>query len=172
MRRHLLLVRHAKSAWDDPTLTDHDRPLAPRGHKAVHRIRGYFELAAHAPDVVLCSSSRRTIETFEGFRSALPPRTTTEITEEIYEASADTLLSMLRRLDTDTAVAMMIGHNPGTQDLAARLAGSGDVAELTQIATKLPTGAVVALSFDGAWSELDDGVARVDDLFMPRPPRP
>lgn len=171
MRRQLLLVRHAKSAWDDPSLADHDRPLAPRGRKAVRRLHDYLEQAAPTPEIVLCSSSKRTIETLGGFRSSLPPGTSIRVVEEIYEAGDDTLLSMLRRLDTDTLVAMMIGHNPGTQDLAVRLVGSGDDAALTQIATKFPTGAVATLSFEGAWSELIDGSARIDDLFMPRRPR-
>ena len=96
----------------------------------------------------------------------------TQIDDEIYEASANTLLSLLRRLGTDTEVAMLIGHNPGMQDLAVRLAGSGDAPALVQVATKFPTGAVAALSFEGGWSELTDGVARLDDLFMPRRPRP
>ena len=172
MRRPLLLVRHATSAWDDPSLAEPARPLAPRGRKAVRRLHEDLEQAAPAPEIVLCSSSRRTIESLDGFRSAIPPHTRVEIDETIYEAHADTLLRGLQRLDDEIRCAMMIGHNPGMQDLTVRLAGSGDPVMLAQVATKFPTAAVATLSFEGDWSELIDGSARIDDLFMPRRPRP
>ena len=68
MRRDLLLVRHAKSGWDDPSLDDHDRPLAVRGEKALRGLRDYLGRVEHPPDVVLCSSARRTVDTLDGFR--------------------------------------------------------------------------------------------------------
>ena len=64
---------------------------------------------------------------------------------------------------------MVIGHNPTIEDLAARLVGSGDAELRAQLAAKVPTGALVALSFDGAWADLDAGAARIDALFLPRP---
>jgi len=67
---------------------------------------------------------------------------------------------------------MLVGHNPGIEDLASRLVGSGDAELRAQLAAKLPTGALVALSFNGAWADLAPGAARIDALFMPRPPRP
>lgn len=171
MRRHLLLVRHAKSAWDDAALTDHDRPLAPRGLKAVRRLSEYLARAEQRPELVLCSSSRRTVDTLDGIRTALSTDVRVEIDEELYEADSETLLERLRDLDSEIGSAMLIGHNPGTQDLAMRLAGAGDVGMLAQVATKFPTGAAVTLSFDGAWHELAGGAAHLDDFFMPRPPR-
>ncbi len=171
MRRHLLLVRHAKSAWNDPALADHDRPLAPRGRKAVRRLSEHLVHAAHRPEIVVCSSSRRTVDTLEGISAALPTRVRVEIDDVVYAADSETLLARLRSLDSDLRCAMLIGHNPGIQDLALRLAGAGDADMLAQVATKFPTGAAVTLSFDGAWHELGAGTARLDDLFMPRPPR-
>lgn len=171
MRRHLLLVRHAKSAWDDTSLTDHDRPLAPRGTKALRRIRDHVLGADHRPELVLCSSSRRTVETLGGIRPAIPEQARVEVERELYLASAGTLLARLRALGSGVECAMVIGHNPGTQDLAMLLVGDGDAEMRAQLVTKLPTGAVVTLSFDGAWADLGGGVARIDDLFMPRPTR-
>ncbi len=172
VRRDLLLVRHAKSAWDDSSLADYDRPLAPRGTKAVRRLRDYLTRTEHQPDVVLCSSSRRTVDTVEGIRSALPRRASIELADELYLADAATMLARLRSLNDKVRCAMLVGHNPGLEDLASLLVGSGDAALRAQLAAKFPTGALVALSFNGAWVDLAPGAARIGALFMPRPPRP
>ena len=171
MRRDLLLVRHAKSAWDDPSLADHDRPLARRGAKALRRLGEHLTRAEHRPDLVLCSSARRAVETLDGIRAALPRRASIDVTDEIYLANADTLLRLLYNLYGQVRCAMLVGHNPGIEDLALLLVGSGDAGLRAQLAAKLPTGALVALSFDGAWVDLGAGVAQLDDLFVPRPPR-
>src|SRR4249919_2403209 len=101
VRRDLLLLRHAKSAWDDPSLADHDRPLAPRGTKALRRLADYLTRAEYRPDVVLCSSARRTVETLDGIRSALPKRASVEIADELYGAHANTLLRRLHGLNDE-----------------------------------------------------------------------
>ena len=172
MRRDLLLVRHAKSAWDDLSLADHDRPLAVRGEKALRGLREYLGRIEHPPDVVLCSSARRTVDTLDGFRAVLPKQARIDVTDELYLASADTLLTRLHGLDSKVRCAMLVGHNPGLEDLALFLVGPGDTGLRAQLTAKLPTGAVVALSFDGRWTQLGAATARVDALFMPRRPRP
>ncbi len=172
MRRDLLLVRHGKSAWDDPSLADFDRPLAPRGTKAVRRLRDYLIRSGHRPDVVLCSPARRTVETVEGIRAALPKHVGLELADELYLADAATMLTLLHTLDDTIRCAMLVGHNPGVEDLASLLMGSGDAELRAQLAVKFPTGALVTLSFHGPWADLAPGAARVDALFMPRPPRP
>ncbi|HEY5423872.1 MAG TPA: histidine phosphatase family protein [Ilumatobacteraceae bacterium] len=172
MRRDLLLVRHAKSAWDDPSLNDHDRPLAPRGTKATRRMSAYLAQAEYRPDVVLCSSSRRTMDTLDGIRAALPRRARVELADELYLADANTLLKRLHGLNGKDRCAMLVGHNPGIEDLASLLVGSGDPGLRARLAVKFPTGALVALSFVCAWADLDAGAARIDDFFVSRSPRP
>ena len=172
MHRELLLVRHVKSAWDDPSLADHDRPVAPRGMKALRHLREYLKRTDYRPNVVLCSSSRRTVDTLDGIRAALPKRASIEVADELYLANADTLLARLRALDDAIRCAMVVGHNPAIEDLAERLVGSGDTSLRAQLAAKVPTGALVALSFDGAWMDLGAGAAHLDAVFLPRPPRP
>ena len=171
MRHDLLLLRHAKSAWDDPSVADHDRPLAPRGEKALRGLRENLSRAEHPPDVVLCSSARRTVDTLDGIRAALPKHASIDVTDELYLADADTLLTRLHGLDGNVRSAMVIGHNPGIEDLALLVVGSGDAELRAQLAAKLPTGAMVTLSFDGRWTHLDAGTARIDALYLPRPPR-
>ena len=115
VRRDLLLVRHAKSAWDDPSLNDHDRPLAPRGTKATRRMSDYLAQAEYRPDVVLCSSSRRTMDTLDGIRAALPRRARVELADELYLADANTLLKRLHGLNGKDRCAMLVGHNLGSR---------------------------------------------------------
>ena len=171
MRRDLLLLRHAKSAWDDPSLADHDRPLAPRGEKAVRRLHDYVKQVGYRPDVVMCSSARRTVDTLAGIRTALPKRTRIEVCDDLYLADAGALLARVHGLDESIRGAVFIGHNPGLEDLAVRLVGEGDERLRTQLAAKFPTGALAALSFEGGWAVLGTGAARIDALFVPRSPR-
>ena len=170
MRRHLMLVRHVKSAWNDASLVDHDRPLAPRGVKALPLLRDHLACADHPPELVLCSTSRRTVDTLNGMRPALSQQARVEMEQTVYAASANTLMGRLRSVDSDIVCAMVIGHNPGVQELAMLLVGAGDPDMRAKLSAKLPTGAAVTLSFDGAWGDLGAGTARLDDLFMPRPP--
>jgi len=171
VRRQLLLVRHAKSSWDDTSLPDRDRPLAARGIKALAGMRDYLQRSEHRPEIVLCSPSRRTIDTFDSIRAAIPMHAQVVLADELYGATADSLLDLLRGVDDGIECAMVVGHNPTLQDLALLLVGAGDADVRGQLATKIPTGAVVTMSFDGAWADLDDGVTALNDLYMPRPPR-
>lgn len=166
-----MLVRHAKSAWDDSSLADHDRPLAPRGRRALPLLVRHLASGVPPPDVVLCSSSRRTVETCAAIRPMLPETVVVEVDERLYGATAQELADRLSRLDGSVDCAMLIGHNPGLQDLAVALASEGDERALTQLERKFPTGAAVTISFRGDWGELAAGSGRVDDLFMPRRPR-
>ena len=74
MSRRLLLLRHAKSSWEHVGLGDHDRPLAARGRRAVGKLRRHLVALGTPPDLVLCSTARRTVETWQGIASAFPPR--------------------------------------------------------------------------------------------------
>jgi phosphohistidine phosphatase len=171
MRRRLLLIRHAKSAWDDSSLSDHDRPLAPRGLEALPRLCDHLARAECQAEMVLCSSSRRTVQTLDGIRVAFAERATSEVDPDLYLASAATLLARLRDVDSRVQCAMTIGHNPGMQELALLLVSAGNAGMREQLLTKFPTAAAATLSFDGQWADLSPGTARIDDLFMPRKPR-
>lgn len=170
MERHLLVVRHAKSGWDDPSLDDHERPLAPRGIQATATMSGHLA-EAPTPDLVLCSTARRTVETLDGVRPSLAGDVDVELDDALYLASAGEVLSRLRRVTDDVRVTMVVGHNPGMQALTSGLARSGDEATLHQVATKFPTGAIATLTFEGRWSDLGPETCHLVDLFMPRRPR-
>ncbi len=170
--RTLFLLRHAKSSWDDSTLADHDRPLAPRGRRAARRIADYFRSEAVRPALVLCSSARRARETLAEVRPALGEQAEVRVTDELYGADADEMLHRLRALGQDIASVMIVGHNPGLHDLALELAGDGDEAAIAQLHTKFPTGALATLQLGRTrWDELAPGQAYLASLVLPRPPR-
>jgi phosphohistidine phosphatase len=164
----LVLVRHAKSSWNDPTLTDHDRPLAARGHKALRRMRAHLEELGIRPDVVLCSSARRTVETLDGIREALGAHPLVEIDDRLYAAGADRLFARLAVLGDEVRCALVVAHNPGIADLVELLTARDDAAPPLDV---VPTGAIAVLSFTGPWRDLGPAVTSLDGIWRPRPPR-
>ena len=164
--KRLLLLRHAKSSWDDPELADHDRPLAPRGRRAAELIAQHLDAEGLGPELVLCSSARRTRETLARIAPEFDPRAAVEVEGGLYAASADELLERLRAVDDAVRSVLLIGHNPGLQDLAVDLAGGGD--ELDAMRRKFPTAALATLEFDGAWRELEAGDAALVGFVTPK----
>ncbi len=158
--KHLLLLRHAKSSWDDPALADHDRPLAARGRKASKLIGAHLRREQIEISLVLCSSARRARETLE----LVAPSGEVRIERELYGASADELLERLHRVPDEVAEVMLIGHNPAFQDLAVALVGAGS--ELAS--RKFPTGALATLMFTGPWRALEHGHAELAAFVTPR----
>jgi len=163
--KHLLLLRHAKSSWDDRGLADHERPLAPRGHRAAERMAEHLRSSAPHPDLVLCSSALRTRETLERMSAAFGDAEVV-VDDELYAAGDDALLERLRRVADRFETVAMIGHNPGIHDLAVALAGSGD--ERDRMGAKFPTGALAVLEFDGPWRDLAPGDARLAAFAAPK----
>jgi phosphohistidine phosphatase len=168
--RRLYLLRHAKSSWDNPSLPDHERPLASRGRQAVGVLARYIEQRQIHPELILASSARRTRDTLEG---VLPGRAAV-IESELYVAGSDQLLQRLRRVDPEVGSVLVVGHNPALQMLTLNLAGSESAGRpsgpqgLEEIRRKLPTGALVTLSFDLPWSELAHGTAELSDYVRPK----
>jgi phosphohistidine phosphatase len=158
--RHLLLLRHAKSSWDQPSLADHDRPLAPRGRKAAKRIRAHLRREQVPVALVLCSSARRARETLE----LVAPPAKIQIERELYGATSAELLERLRRVPDDISVVMLIGHQPAIGDLAIRLAGRES--ELAD--RKFSTGALATLKFTRPWSTLGQDHAELAAFVTPR----
>jgi phosphohistidine phosphatase len=162
----LYLLRHAKSSWDDPTLVDHDRPLAPRGRHAVKVMAKHVRRKRIAPQLVLCSPSTRTRQTLTGIAPALGKGADVEIRSELYAASAAELLELLRQVPDGIESVMLIGHNPGIQDLALSLAGGGP--EITRVSGKFPTAALATLEFSAGWRELAPGSAELVSFVKPK----
>jgi phosphohistidine phosphatase len=159
----LYLLRHAKSSWDEPGLRDHERPLAPRGRKAGKKLARYLRDEGIRPELVLCSSARRTQETLGRILPALGEPVAVEIEDRLYGAGSEDLLARLRELPEDVGSALVIGHNPGLQDLALRLAPAEP-----RLAEKFPTGALASVALAGPWARLGETPVELTAFVVPR----
>ncbi|MFN0184685.1 MAG: SixA phosphatase family protein [Aquabacterium sp.] len=165
--RQLLLMRHAKSSWDDPGLSDHARPLNPRGRAAAAAMRRMMREAGLAPDLVLVSSSRRTLQTLE----ALEPWDDTPLVEPmdaLYLASPEQMLQAINSITETVRSVLILGHNPGMHDLAVRLAGTGEALIRHRLGEGFPSGALVEFSIASSWASLQEGDARLLRFVTPR----
>jgi phosphohistidine phosphatase len=168
--RVLYVLRHAKSSWEEATLRDHDRPLAERGHVAVKAMAKYVAKQGIKPDLVLCSSATRAQQTLHGIYDSVQP----VIDSALYGASAEEVIRRLREIHAETRSVMVVGHNPTLQMLVLKLAGGEqrdrphNAEGLAEIRHKLPTGALVTLSFPGEWGELSAKQATLVDYVRPK----
>ncbi|MEJ1976711.1 MAG: histidine phosphatase family protein [Acetobacteraceae bacterium] len=167
--RQLLLLRHAKSSWDDPQLPDHARPLNLRGREAAKAMAQAMRALGLAPDVVLVSSARRTLQTL----AALEPWDETPLIEPmdaLYLAPAAEILAVVRNAAPAARCVLLVGHNPGLHDLAMLLAGAhaatGD-AQVRRLAAGYPSGALAEFSIATPWREVGETGARLLRFLVP-----
>lgn len=159
--RTLLLMRHAKSSWDDPRLDDHDRPLNKRGLRDAPRMGTFLRHQDLVPDRIVTSSAVRAVATAElvgqscGFDDPLT------VTDELYHAAAEDWRQQIRQLPDGKALVLCVGHNPGLEDVLAGWVGHY---------VRMPTAAIARLDFDDpTWSDVADrSSATLADLWHPR----
>lgn len=166
----ILLLRHAKSAWDSAAPSDHDRPLNRRGERSAAVMADHLVTAGPRPDLILCSTAVRTRQTLAPLVKALGlPAPPISLEKELYLASEDALLERLRALSEETQTVLLIGHNDGIGQLAAMLAGHGPEPALSDMREKYPTGALATLHFPrGPWSALKPGACTLRSFVKPR----
>jgi phosphohistidine phosphatase len=164
--KRLYVLRHAKSSWDDPELADHERPLSKRGRRASDLIAEHLERERITPALILCSSARRTRETLDRIAPAIGADAEIQIEGGLYGAGAEGLLDRLSGVPEGVESVMLIGHNPGVQELAIAIAG-GDPA-VSAMRAKFPTGALATLELDGVWRDLAPGAASLVAFVKPR----
>jgi phosphohistidine phosphatase len=162
--KRLILTRHAKSSWDDPMMTDHERVLNTRGRGAAADLGVWLASRGYLPGQVLCSDAARTRETWERIAPHLPSAPEAELKNALYHAGPDVMLAVLRHATAD--VVMMVGHNPGIAEFAHRLVAR---APLNPDFQRYPTGATLVADFAvDNWEQIDWGQASVDDFIVPR----
>ena len=160
--RRLILMRHAKSDWNHPGLGDHDRPLNARGIASATALGDWLRAKDYIPDAVLCSSAERTGQTLLGL--ALPDGVPTTFTRTLYLAEDRQMLEQLRTAEGQ--VVLMLGHNPGTCELAHRLV---DTAPSHQRFEDYPTGATLVCDFDvDDWNDIGWHEGQPIDFVIPR----
>lgn len=162
--KRLILTRHAKSSWDDPLTPDHDRPLNERGKAAAADLGQWLASRGYVPDEVLCSDALRTRKTWSGIAPALPGTPVLELKPALYHAGPDVMLAVLRHATGDCV--MMIGHNPGIAEFAAKLVAH---APKSPEFARYPTGATLVADFAvESWDQIGWGMGVADDFIVPR----
>jgi phosphohistidine phosphatase len=165
----LLLLRHAKSSWDDAAWPDRDRPLNKRGRRSAIAIRHAMQEFGLIPDLVLVSTAKRTLETM----NALEPWDDTPLVEpmdDLYLASEALLLGILQAVAETVRSVLLIGHNPGMHDLAVLLADpqASAARPLGLLREGFPTGALAEFTVTGPWSRLGARGERLTRFLTPR----
>lgn len=160
--RRLTLVRHAKSAWDDPGLADFDRPLNARGQRDAPVMAQRLAALPRPPERLVSSPAVRALSTARVFAAALGvAESEVALEPAIYDASVGALMQVVRRLNPDLRHVLLFGHNPGFSQLARRLA--------TCPFEEIPTCAIVSLELSiDAWTEADSGCGRLAYYLYPK----
>lgn len=169
--RTLILARHAKAEHVQGK-PDHDRELAPRGRKDARAIGMWLSAppAAIVLDLVLCSTSERTRQTLEGLCAGGASAKDTRFDERLYDASAASLLDVLREVPDSVSAVLVIGHAPGIPVLATALAhnDSGSTDVIDRLSLGFPTSGLAVLGFEGSWATLAPESAYLRDFVVPR----
>lgn len=166
----LTLLRHAKSGLDDPELRDFDRPLNARGQKAARKIGANAHDRLMIFDWIVASPALRVEQTLDIFLAELePPRPDPVWDPRAYLASAATLLDIIRETHDDVRHLLLVGHNPGIEELALRLAEGQRDTVYVSLEEKYPTGALACLRLEcDSWSDSAFGTAKLDRFVRPR----
>lgn len=158
MSQVLYLLRHAKAEPWYPGVNDYSRPLNERGHEHMRTLVARFGDQIDWPENILCSGSTRTRETLAPFIAANPElQGNTTYTDDIYEASAGTLHALALDAFETTQSLMMVGHNPGFEQLTMALVRHEDTTGIY----KMPTGTLAVIEFDrGFRQDAGDGALK------------
>ena len=151
MTRTLVLLRHAKSDWTHD-VADGDRPLAKRGLRQAPEAGRWLDAHLNPIDLAVVSPDRRTRSTWELVASELRTAPEVRVDDRLYAASARELLGVVRELSDGLATVVLVGHNPGLEDLVAELVGTW---------TPMPTSAIAVLELRGSWTAAGHGTARL-----------
>ena len=151
----LALLRHAKSSWSDATALDRDRPLAARGLADAPLMGKAMAERGIDPELVLCSSARRTRDTLNLVLPELRVAPKVVYEDALYHASAEQMLEMLRAVAPGANRVMLVGHNPEIHCLALDLVGSGAKNFRDRLRTKYPTAGLAVINFEsGLWKSV------------------
>ncbi|HSQ00441.1 MAG TPA: histidine phosphatase family protein [Candidatus Dormibacteraeota bacterium] len=167
--KKLILLRHAKSGWDDPVPRDFDRPLNAKGLRAARAIGHFAQAAGIRFDTIVASPALRVTETLAEFGNGFGEMPEPGYDRRIYLASAQTLLEVIQGLDDKSDAVLMVGHNPGLEDLVFLLVPEGEDDAREQVEEKYPTASIaeITLGIDH-WSDAEVGSGTLDRFTRPR----
>ncbi|MFF6780712.1 histidine phosphatase family protein [Streptomyces sp. NPDC012510] len=166
--RRLVVLRHAKSAWP-MGVPDHERPLAPRGRRDAPAAGRALLEADCLPDLAVCSTAVRARHTWELAAAQWGTPPSVRYDRRAYAADVPKLLRVVREAPDEVRTLLLIGHNPGLEELVLDLAGDALDDALDDVRTKFPTSAIAFLSWRGeTWASLAPGTALLTDMIVPR----
>jgi phosphohistidine phosphatase len=156
----LFILRHAKSSWDDPGLSDFERPLNDRGRRVAPFMGELMKRKGIDPAIIISSPAERAKTTAELVKDAADSSAEIRYDERIYEASPQALRQVVSELDDSYGTAMIVGHNPGIE---------GFIRFLTGQLEPMPTAslAVISLSTD-TWEQIDEGSGKLEAISRPK----
>jgi phosphohistidine phosphatase len=165
--RRLMLLRHAK-AVPQGSLADENRPLAERGRSDMAVIAEFAVGKGLVPDLVLVSSAIRTRETWELLVPAFAAPPAHRIDPRLYSAPAEQIFYVIRETAPEIQSLMLIGHNPGLEDAARILTGSGETDALIRFGSSMPTSALAVIDLAGGWNDLQERTGRMEFFVTPK----
>jgi phosphohistidine phosphatase len=165
----LLLLRHAKAERSKPGEKDHDRVLTPRGHNDAGKLGAYMARHNFTPDLVVVSTAARTRETWTLAAAAFADQPVVKYDGRIYEASPAAILTAIKETEPQVGTLLVIGHNPGLQELAAQLVATGGIDARQNLMENFPTAALAVIDFAvDDWSRLHAQGGRLEHFVTPR----
>ena len=167
--KRLAILRHAKSSWDDPGLDDFNRPLNERGWKAAQRLGHELKVRDLRFDLVLSSTAARTRETIDGVQEKFDFAAPIKFEPQLYLASETVLLEFVRQLDEKLKTPLIVGHNPGLEQLVTGLTRDDASGLRKRVAGKFPTGALAILELPAKrWAEIGPADGKIVELIFPK----
>lgn len=154
-------MRHAAAAGKGAGGGDRERPLTPEGRRAAELLGRRLKADGTSPDYVLCSPARRARETLDGLAIALDALPPADFDDELYLADTHSVLHHLRAVPAETKCLLLIGHNPGLEELVRGFAGTANAA----VDAGLPAASLAIFQVSGAWSALSPASARLTAFF-------
>lgn len=161
--KQLLLMRHAAAAAKGASSADRERPLTADGRRAATLLGRRLRSDGIGPDHVLCSPARRARETLDGIAEALDALPPADFDDDLYLADSFSLLEFLRGVPPETEALLLIGHNPGLEELVRTLGGSANAA----VQAGLPAAALAIFRVAGEWSDLSPSSTRLTAFITP-----
>ncbi|MEU6575738.1 histidine phosphatase family protein [Streptomyces sp. NPDC046805] len=166
--RRLVILRHAKSAWPEGA-ADHRRPLAQRGRRDAPAAGRALAEADCLPDLALCSTALRARQTWELASAQWGTPPPVRFDSRLYAAGVRDLLDVVHEVSPEVETLLLVGHNPGLEELVQELAGDSLDDALAQVRTKFPTSAIAVLAWHGTgWDALAPGGALLTSVTVPR----
>ncbi len=157
----LLILRHAKSSWDNSSLADHDRPLNKRGKRDAPKMGRLLAREDLTPDLIISSTAERALTTAEFVAISADYDNEIQITRQLYHAGPEEYIEVLQQVDDTYRRVMVVGHNPGMEDLVEELGGQYH---------RMPTAALVQFELPiDSWADLDEGTTgRLVNIWRPK----